>query len=66
MCINFWFHMYGSTIGTLTVYLVTGATNTTLWSLSGDHGDQWFNGQTGYSSVTPFTVSFDSIVSSPS
>ena len=39
----FAYHMYGATMGTLSVdiSLDTGATWTSLWSLSGDQGDQW-------------------------
>ncbi|KAH3847186.1 hypothetical protein DPMN_089503 [Dreissena polymorpha] len=37
---NFWFHMYSSTICTLTVNLVTGATNAMIWLLSCDQNDQ--------------------------
>ncbi|MDG1719333.1 MAG: hypothetical protein P8H17_05870 [Flavobacteriales bacterium] len=39
----FAYHMYGATMGTLSVdiSLDTGATWTSIWSLSGDQGDQW-------------------------
>ncbi|BFZ04222.1 hypothetical protein BsWGS_07261 [Bradybaena similaris] len=45
-CFTFWYHMYGSTIGTLNILVsVTPTENTTVWSLSGDQGDQWLSGQ---------------------
>jgi len=56
LCVTFWFHMYGTSVGTLNVYMVTGSTNRTLWSVSGDHKDNWLSGQAGIVSNTPFTV----------
>ena len=35
----FYYHMFGATMGTLNV-MVNGDT---LWSLSGDQGDQWLS-----------------------
>jgi len=41
-CLSFWYHMFGSGMGELNVYLksVTGAM-AKVWSLSGDQGDEW-------------------------
>jgi hypothetical protein len=56
-CMNFWYHMYGSGIGQLSVYLVTGTTNQTLWRLTGDSQVQtWQNGQIGIKSSKPYRV----------
>ncbi|CAH3118157.1 unnamed protein product [Pocillopora meandrina] len=44
-CFTFWYHMYGSSIGTLNLYQVVGNTETLIWTLSGNKGRQWFNGQ---------------------
>ena len=49
--------MYGTSVGSLSVYLVTGSTNKTLWTLSGNHQDNWFNAQAGIRSQSPYTVS---------
>ena len=35
---NFWYHMFGSGIGELRVYIVVGTRYTMLWSLYGDQG----------------------------
>ncbi|XP_072176476.1 MAM and LDL-receptor class A domain-containing protein 2-like [Diadema setosum] len=45
MCtISLWYHMKGSTIGTLSVYLKSSSGQADeLWSLSGDQGDAWQN-----------------------
>ena len=41
-CLSFWYHMYGSSIGSLNVYLVDEDNKATLvWSKSGDQGNQW-------------------------
>ena len=41
-CMSFWYHMYGSDIGTLWISN-GGSGSVPLWSKSGDQGDQWFN-----------------------
>ncbi|UCG15166.1 MAG: hypothetical protein JSV19_07690, partial [Phycisphaerales bacterium] len=44
--ITFWYHMYGATMGELNVEVSDDdcATWTTLWTLAGDQGNQWFPG----------------------
>ena len=42
--LSFWYHMYGSTMGTLSVQVSTDGGTTwssDLWSLSGNQGDAW-------------------------
>ena len=41
--LRFQYHMYGATMGTLSVEISTdtGATWTSVWALSGDQGNQW-------------------------
>lgn len=44
-CVKFAFHMYGVAMGTLNIYVKTGAGNQSeslIWTNSGDHGDFWF------------------------
>lgn len=38
---SFYYHMYGTRIGRLYVYIVSGGTPTLLSSISGSHGNQW-------------------------
>ncbi|CAF3694948.1 unnamed protein product, partial [Didymodactylos carnosus] len=41
-CLEFWYHMYGSTTGNLSVYhRINNQKPTSLWSLEGDQGDKW-------------------------
>jgi len=40
---SFWYHMYGSTIGTLDVQVSDDCTTwTSVWSLSGNQGNAWY------------------------
>lgn len=43
---SFWYHMYGTGIGTLYVYFKTtgSSTKTRLWNLSGNRGNVWNHG----------------------
>ena len=46
VCLIFWYHMYGATIGTLKVSSLTGNSDSPnlLWSRSGNHSNWWFIG----------------------
>ncbi|XP_071956933.1 MAM and LDL-receptor class A domain-containing protein 1-like [Antedon mediterranea] len=58
--LDFWYHMYGSDIGDLAVYLRSGNTKTLMIYLTEDEGDQWNNMQLGIGRVsTTFTIQFE-------
>ncbi|CAF0847412.1 unnamed protein product, partial [Rotaria sordida] len=59
-CFRFWYHMYGDSIGTLNVYLFDGA-YTRIWSLSGNRGNQWYEGQVSYVSMGPHQIVIEGI-----
>ncbi|XP_063407272.1 MAM and LDL-receptor class A domain-containing protein 1-like isoform X2 [Mytilus trossulus] len=41
-CLRFWYHMYGSTMGTLNVYTENSqGTRIQIFTMSGDQGNQW-------------------------
>ncbi|MHC4660576.1 MAG: RCC1 domain-containing protein, partial [Planctomycetota bacterium] len=40
--ISFWYHMYGTAMGTLSLELWNGSAWETVWSKSGDQTDSWF------------------------
>ncbi|XP_022790685.1 uncharacterized protein LOC111330143 [Stylophora pistillata] len=40
-CMTFWYHMYGSGMGELNVYVNITGTKLKVWSMSGDQGDEW-------------------------
>ena len=51
MCLRFWYHMKGSHIGILNVYLkIIGVSQSILWSLGGAQGNNWLQGQVPISS----------------
>ena len=58
VCIQFWYHMHGSDIGNLSIYLKTKQSETVVWTLSGNQGDQWKFGQTALNSRDAYKVRF--------
>lgn len=58
-CVKFWYHMYGATIGTLRVLVKTGPGNQSesiIWELSGNFGNQWYSAQAPVSSGKYYQV----------
>lgn len=65
-CLTFWYHMYGSGMGELNVYIkpITGSLRK-VWSLSGDQGNEWKMAQvTLDSSASEYQVNFGPLESS--
>ena len=51
-CLQFWYHMFGTDIGTLNVIQKTGPGNRSeilLWTLKGQQGNKWLNGRVSLS-----------------
>ena len=45
-CFIFYYHMRGSSIGTLNVHLdFMNGTEILIWTMTGNQGNKWFNGQ---------------------
>lgn len=45
MCMSFWYHMYGSHIKALNIYLSqNGTLGTAVWTRSGNQGNRWLQG----------------------
>ena len=60
-CLRFWYHMLGSGIGTLNLYIKTGQGSTNeklVWSLSGNQQNQWREGTAPIYSMQDFYVRF--------
>ena len=57
-CFTFWYHMYGSSIGSLNIYKQPlGGQKTLIWRLRGNQGNKWYSGQvTADFSNTPHKV----------
>ena len=57
-CLQFWYHMYGATIGTLNVLLLQNKTRSSpIWSLSSSQGNLWRIAQVTLKSPADFSVS---------
>ncbi|CAF0741635.1 unnamed protein product, partial [Brachionus calyciflorus] len=60
-CMIFWYHMYGKGIGTLNVYLLSDTNKDLLWTLSGEIGQQWYQGLAPFKSNTRHQIMFEGI-----
>ena len=49
--VEFWFHLYGISMGTLELQEFDGTSYNTIWTMSGDQGDVW---QFAQVSITPY------------
>ncbi|EDO47788.1 predicted protein [Nematostella vectensis] len=60
--INFWYHMYGTGMGVLTLNVNIGGNSTKMFEIGGNQGDGWLRGTAVISNFNtqnkPFTVSF--------
>ena len=54
-CLNFWYHMYGSHIGSLNIYL-DRAQGASIWNRTGNQGNVWRHGRVNLQSYTRFRV----------
>ncbi len=56
--LRFWYHMYGGTMGTLTVEVSDNncASWTPVWNLSGDQGDSWYEAVIDLSAYSASTL----------
>ncbi|XP_052247429.1 MAM and LDL-receptor class A domain-containing protein 1-like [Dreissena polymorpha] len=63
-CFRFWYHMYGSSIGRLNVYQVTngGLPGKVVWSLTGDQGNSWKEGQVPLNSNQSYSILLSGVI----
>uniref|UniRef100_A0A3P8VW26 Neuropilin n=1 Tax=Cynoglossus semilaevis TaxID=244447 RepID=A0A3P8VW26_CYNSE len=72
LCVSFWYHMFGSHIGTLHIkqrkQTVDGPADILLWTVSGHQGNRWREGRVVYSFsgelIRPFYITI-AVCSSP-
>lgn len=56
-CFTFWYHIYGSSIGNVTLLQRVGQTDSPLWSRAASEGDIWYQALvTVKSRTSPFQV----------
>lgn len=57
-CLQFWYHMYGSNIGQLTVYAKSlDSLGVPVWKLAGNQGNRWQLAQVTVKSPSTWQVS---------
>lgn len=65
-CLEFWYHMYGTDIGSLNVYLLMNLTNgpsqNMIWSRGSNFGDMWRKAQISTDYIRPFQIVFEGVV----
>ncbi|XP_012277059.1 MAM and LDL-receptor class A domain-containing protein 1 [Orussus abietinus] len=66
MCMHFWFHMFGSGIGNLKIYLrhfrSLDSRLEEMWALGGNAGNAWFMSEVTVSSLEDFQLIFEASV----
>ncbi|XP_029688841.1 LOW QUALITY PROTEIN: MAM domain-containing glycosylphosphatidylinositol anchor protein 2 [Takifugu rubripes] len=63
-CFSFYYHMYGKHIGALNVFLRQKGptvTDTSVWSLSGNQGDQWLQAKVNIQPTTAFQMLIEGV-----
>lgn len=56
-CLSFWYHMYGSSIGALNIYIQRGASmGSPLWTRKGTQGNKWINAKITISQTAAYNV----------
>lgn len=60
-CLIFYYHMYGSSVGTLNVYISSGTDNSLVFSRSQNKGDRWWKASVHFISYSDWQVTFEAI-----
>ena len=60
--LSFWYHMYGTSVGTLSVkFAFLDGSQPVIWTKSGSQGNQWRNGRLVIGSRRLFKVGFQNV-----
>ena len=57
-CLSFWYHMYGSSIGALNVYINKEGLSTLVFSKEGQQGDLWLQARVSFESDSFYQVKY--------
>jgi hypothetical protein len=61
ICLDFWYHMYGTGIGSLNVYLNISNASSLIWTQNGNKGNMWKNAQVTIISAKYFRINIEAI-----
>ena len=56
LCMSFWYHMYGSTMGALRILTKANGKETLIWDKHGDQGNKWVESKLKMNGSTAFKV----------
>ncbi|XP_031568761.1 MAM and LDL-receptor class A domain-containing protein 1-like [Actinia tenebrosa] len=56
VCLHFWYHMFGDTIGSLTVYIDNEHGRSKIWEIKGNQGNEWKNANVPIKSKSSFRI----------
>ncbi|XP_074635197.1 uncharacterized protein LOC141893713 isoform X1 [Acropora palmata] len=60
-CLSFWYHMYGSSIGALNVYINKEGLSTLVFSKAGQQGDLWLQARVSLESDSFYQVEIEAV-----
>lgn len=60
-CFTFWYHMYGSTMGSLNVYLEADGYRDKTWNITGNQKDTWHQAALNINTEKEFVIKFEGI-----
>lgn len=60
-CFTFWYHMFGSTMGSLNVYLEVNELKINKWNVTGDQGDTWHRTSLNIDTQEVFFIIFEGV-----
>ncbi|XP_030832892.1 MAM and LDL-receptor class A domain-containing protein 1 [Strongylocentrotus purpuratus] len=63
-CVMFWYHMYGTTVGELNVYLHNSSSTglgSPIWWMAGNRGDLWRAGEAEINTPEDFQIYFEAV-----
>ncbi|XP_013409923.1 MAM and LDL-receptor class A domain-containing protein 1 isoform X1 [Lingula anatina] len=60
-CISYWFHMYGGSMGRLTVSVLIGSKRNVLFTTTGDKGNMWIPKRHTWAFDVPAKIEFQAI-----
>ncbi len=61
-CMTFWYHMFGSGIGELNLYLTENQSQSLIWQLAGEAGETWMQGLAPFRSKLLHNLLFEGVV----